>query len=349
MKPLTLLMIPMLVLGTAGLLSDNLSEIIGPIEYNGYLGFSFDGIEATVNQVEWVFEEEIGESLIVLEVPTGWEYDITVNSVILTGGELAPGDHLQVTVSFREYVAKGDRPLEATGITNEDDPLKAEGVLEVSELNLLKILELLDQFSIPLVAGGLIAGGAGLLRPGKTDPTIEFPEEEELPPYTLEEEEPTEEDEAEHTCSVGYRWMHQVMDLTVGPGTEEGLLFRTLPDDPMPLRAVGYDRHYLIHECTCPKTGSVSRESYLMFADVRYEWEIIRGKGGFIDINDENQKKKDTGESVIYMPPSIEDPEKKEYVTVMTTIYHDDKTKGPDHDSVTVYLDMEITREISEN
>lgn len=350
MKPLTLLMIPMLALGTAGLLSDNLSEVIGPIEYNGYLGFSFDGVETTVNEVEWVFEEEIGESLIIVEVPPGWDYEITINSVILTGGELAPGDHLQVTVSFKEYVAQGDRPLEATGITIEGEPLKAEGVLEVSELNLLKILEILNQLSVPLVAGGLIAGGAGLLRPGRaTDPIIKFPEEEELPPYVPEEEkEPPEEEEEEHTCSVGYRWMHQVMDLTVGPGTEEGLLYRTPPDDPMPLRATGYDRHYLIHECTCPKTGGVSRESYLMFANVRYEWEIIRGKGGFIDINDENLKKKDTGENVIYMPPSIEDPEKKEYVTVMTTIYHDDKTKGPDHDPVTVYLDMEITREITE-
>ena len=349
LKPLHVIAIALLLAGAAGLVSDTIGEIIGPIEYNGYLGYSFDGVDTTVHTVEWMFEEEIGESFIIIQAPSGWSHDVTSNSVILTGGTLAPGDDLEVKVSFRRYVESGEKPLSAVGLTSDGGALPAEGVLEVSNLILLRLLALLSQFSVPLLAGGVIVGGVGMFWPREPTDTVPGEPIEKTPPYIpTEEDEPTQEDEEEQSCSVGYRWMHQIMDLTVGPGSEEGLLYRALPDDPLPLRATGYDRHYLIHECTCPKTGSVSRESYLMFANVRYEWSIIRGKGGFIDKNDENLKKQDAGEQVIYMPPDIEDPTEKEEVTVMVTVYHDDATKPPDHDPVTAYLDMEITREIAE-
>jgi hypothetical protein len=100
LKLLHALMIAMLLLGATGLLSDDIGKIIGPIEYNGYLGYSFSGLDTTVITVTWNFVEEIGSSRIIVNVPTGWSYSVSPSSVTLTGGSLAPGEDLQVKVSF---------------------------------------------------------------------------------------------------------------------------------------------------------------------------------------------------------------------------------------------------------
>jgi len=148
---------------------------------------------------------------------------------------------------------------------------------------------------------------------------------------------------ARRTCKMSYKWMFQTMDLNVYPKDK----IRALSDDPMPLKALAYDRHVLIQECHCAE--DVSRKNHILSANVRYEWEIIDGEGGFVKINDGEESKKEVGEQVLYQPPNIEDPKETKKVTIRVTAHHDDETKPPRHDPCVLTWDIEIKREVKES
>jgi UDP-2,3-diacylglucosamine pyrophosphatase LpxH len=141
------------LLSTVALLVNVIAPYIGPLEYTGHLTFSYTEGENPIVNVVFQFNEEIGESLIVVNAPSPWSWAQGGNILSMSGGSLAPGDSLVVAVSFNRYVPPGDRPFTAVGTTSGGESSTALGVLVVTEMILLKILYTLSQNQLYLFGG----------------------------------------------------------------------------------------------------------------------------------------------------------------------------------------------------
>jgi hypothetical protein len=85
-------------------------------------------------------------------------------------------------------------------------------------------------------------------------------------------------------------------------------------DDFLPLGAEGKDYDQLEWECipseNCPDTKGKKRIP--LTGRVKYEWEIIKGEGYFVQLGCLPNLKKDIGEHVIFQPPYVSLPDEKE-------------------------------------
>ncbi|MBI4329731.1 MAG: hypothetical protein HY673_00435 [Chloroflexi bacterium] len=142
-------------------------------------------------------------------------------------------------------------------------------------------------------------------------------------------------------CGVSHEWIFRKMDLAVWP---EGAV-RAPADDPLPLKARAWDTHVLVQRCSC---NGVSSNNHFLLANVRYEWEILSGEGGFIRINDGTESRTGFGEQVLYQPPDVQEADQVKSVLIKITAHHDDATKPPEHGPCVIIWNIEIKREINE-
>ena len=347
----------MIIISAIAVFAQVIGVYVGPIEYQGSLTYVYVEGEDPIGAVTFTFDDNIGGSLLVVD-SQGWQYSSAGNKLFFTGGPIYPGGSLVVGVSAWKYILPGSYPFTASG--GGDSAL---GELVVTEMILLKIIWLLNEYSTPIMAfTGLLFLGeiiSAIRKPkvpkpeplGPTAPLEPFEPDEPLPPITEEPPlvPPMTPEIPLDVCTSSYEWMFQVMDLNVWPSGR----IRTLSDDPLPLRAHAYDRHVLVHHCTCPKTETTSTKAHLLFANVRYEWEIVQGAGGalgggFIAQTDGNESQTDEGPMAIFLPPEIKTTEEVKTVTIRVKAIHDDPTKLPDHEPKELFINMRIQRDIDE-
>ena len=111
----------------------------------------------------------------------------------------------------------------------------------------------------------------------------------------------------------------------------------------VPLKAVGLDFDELWWYCkpcpNCPEKGSERMQP--LTGKVRFEWEITKGEGGFVNIACTYLRKKDKGDRVIFEPPDVEKGEKK-VTEILLKIIDDNPTQPID---TTVKRNITITTE----
>jgi len=340
---LRLPLILMIIISLIAAFANVVGVYVGPIEYQGTLTYVYVEGEDPIGFVAFTFDDYIADSLLVVESPSGWTHTQAGNVISLSGGPIYPGDSLVIEISAWKYVLPGSYLFTVSG-----GGATARGELFVTEMILLKIIWLLNDYLIPLMVF------TGLLGLGELYSTLRKPKvAEPVPPGTVTEEPPITPPivptMAPNMCALSYEWMFQAMDLNVWPTGR----IRTLSDDPLPLRAHAYDRHALIHHCTCPKSEASSTKAYIVFANVRYEWEIVQGAdgalgGGFISQTDGRESQTDQGPMTIFLPPEIKTTEEEKTVTIKVTAHHDDATKPPSHEPMELYINMKIRRDVDE-
>jgi hypothetical protein len=359
--PLTL----MIAISAIALSASIISVYVGPLEYKGSLTFAYAEGENPITKVVFTFDDEIGDSLLVVSAPAGWSWAQGGNVLSIGGGSLAPGDTLVVQVSFKHYVEPGERPFVGMGTTTAGESSTSLGSLSVTEMILLRIIYILEENKV-VVGGGTVAiliveiiltsrrkkpsipvtpvgptvtGGTVTRDPDGTGTKTATGEDEGLTPP----EEP-QIDTVSHTCELGYGWKHHESRISISP---EGKTV-TLSDDPLPMVANAFDRHYFLQNCTCPATGTVSTQVHPMMANISIEWEIESGPGEFIRLNDAKGSSSEFGEMVLYQPPDITDLEKVETVVMRVKAQHNDPTKDPYHEPAEAYVTMKIRRKTEE-
>jgi hypothetical protein len=353
-----LLRIPLAILlavSAVSLGAQALGPIIGPIEYNGSLTYVYSQGVNPITNVVFRFDEEIGNSLIIVNVPAGWSYAQSGYTVTLSGGALQPGQTLVVGVSCRRYLEPGVRPFTATGTTSIGEVATAQGGLTVSEMWILKTVTILGDNPLPLLGGTgllIVVDFFPVIKGLVTPKTIERkPLEPEKHPKTQERkpEEPgktpgEEDEEKQHKkreCKMAYEWVHKSFDINLFP---TGAI--TMPsDDPLPLQVDAQDVHALVHTCSCSESAG-GRRVYQMESRVRFEWEQLSGGGGFVSQTDGATRNRDTGCKMLFQPPEIATPDEQYTVKLRVRAIHDDPSKKPDHESLTANITMDIKRVI---
>ncbi len=146
--------LPLLILlSMLALSADIIAVYVGPIDYMGELMFTYGAGEAPIVRVTYLFDEEIGDSLVVTELPEAWSHTLGPRELVLSGGQLLPGQMLVTRISFRRYVMPGSRPFMATGLTIEGEVIAATGTLIVTEMIILRIVYLLSAYKVPILMG----------------------------------------------------------------------------------------------------------------------------------------------------------------------------------------------------
>ena len=126
--------------------------------------------------------------------------------------------------------------------------------------------------------------------------------------------------------------------------------FKTPADQPIPLKAESSDWHVMEQWCGCP-TGSEqnnSMKTHIVPANIRIEWELVEGEGGFVKMSQSPTSKKTTlGDEVLYQPPHLDRANSNQQAAfkrtkIKVSSHHDDSTKTPDHQPLQTLITMEI-------
>jgi len=131
-----------LLLTAVGFVAEPLGEYVGPVEYQGYLGFGYPEGENPINNIVFTVDSAIASNLIILDVPSPWSHSYSGGALTLSGGSLSPGGNVLVKVSLNKYFEDGDYVVNSVGTTTAGESSQASGPLQVGELNLLNIIGL---------------------------------------------------------------------------------------------------------------------------------------------------------------------------------------------------------------
>lgn len=153
---------PLLIIGlliTVGALaSDQVGDIIGPIEYKGLIDFDYPIGENPINNIIINVDSILASNLIIVSVPSPWTYSYSEGVLTMSGGLLSPGEIIEVTVSLNKYFEAGEYQTNGVGTTTEGETSLSSGILLVGNLNLLYALGLASNNIIPLLIGTLSLG-----------------------------------------------------------------------------------------------------------------------------------------------------------------------------------------------
>ncbi len=171
----------------AGFSSGYLGDIIGPIDYTGYLVFEYPIGENPITNIVFTVDSELSSNLIITNVPSPWSNSYSDGVLMLSGGSLSPGSTISVTVSLNKYIKAGEYPVSSVGTTTTGESSQAIGVLVVGELILLNALGILSAYRLYLT-GGLLGIGfiEWILTKRLSKPVQTYPDKV-LTPSDLEE------------------------------------------------------------------------------------------------------------------------------------------------------------------
>jgi len=156
MSALKYLVVIGLILAAVGFASEPLGEYIGPIEYQGYLGFGYPEGDNPINNIVFTVDSTIAGNLIILDVPSMWSHSYSGGVLTLSGGSLSPGGEVLVTVSLNKYFEDGEYAVSSVGTTTAGETSQASGPLLVGDLSLLNMLGMVSSYRYPLA--GVVAG-----------------------------------------------------------------------------------------------------------------------------------------------------------------------------------------------
>jgi UDP-2,3-diacylglucosamine pyrophosphatase LpxH len=84
-------------------------------------------------------------------VPEGWSCTQSDFGLTLSGGQLLPGESLTVETSLKRYVEPGNRPYDVFATTTKGEVLSGTGALSIKEMILLKIIQLMSAYKVPIL------------------------------------------------------------------------------------------------------------------------------------------------------------------------------------------------------
>ena len=145
-----------LLLTASGFVSESLGEVFGPFEYKGYLVFDYPEGDNPINNIVFAVDSTLASNLLIVDVPSPWSYSYSEGTLTLTAGSLSPGGSVQVAVSLSKYFEEGEYPVSSIGTTTAGEVSNSQGVLLVGDLVILRFLQTLSDYRLPLA--GLMIG-----------------------------------------------------------------------------------------------------------------------------------------------------------------------------------------------
>jgi hypothetical protein len=142
-----------LLCSAAGFSSGFLGDVVGPVEYTGYLVFEYPDGDNPITNIVFTVDSVIAGNLIIKDVPTAWSSSYSDGVLTLTGGSLSPGGSVSVAVSLNKYFEADEYLVNAVGTTSTGESSTSVGGLVVGELYLLNSLEVLSANRLPLLGG----------------------------------------------------------------------------------------------------------------------------------------------------------------------------------------------------
>ena len=139
-----------LVLTASGFVSESLGNVFGPLEYKGYLVFDYPEGNNPIDNIVFTVDSTIESNLLIVNVPSPWSYQYSDGALSLTGGSLSPGGAVQVAVSLNRYFEEGEYPVSSVGTTTAGEVSNSQGVLLVGNLVILRFLQTLSDYRLPL-------------------------------------------------------------------------------------------------------------------------------------------------------------------------------------------------------
>ncbi|MCF8358774.1 MAG: hypothetical protein K9H26_08460 [Prolixibacteraceae bacterium] len=236
------------------------------------------------------------------------------------------------------WAGEGDPPPRV--ILGMSEPIEAEMPFDNAESAIISHNFNIEEFIEPGEAFIYQVQGTTILDDGTTENILSDPQCIRYSPVGDDGETVADLECPKNTCRVESEMQLKQFSIDVYPT----VMMRRLPDDPMPLKVLSFDKHCLVQKCFC--TAQPWIKNHDLQANVRYEWEKLSGEGGFIKINEGTETKTEKGMNVLYNPPEIEDTITEKTIKIKVTAFHDDPTKAPDHKPFTAYLTMKIKREI---
>lgn len=176
-----------LLLTASGFASEALGGYLGPMEYTGYLVFSYPEGENPINNIVFTVDSRIANNLLLVNVPSPWSHSYSGGILTLTGGSLSPGGTVQVAVSLNKYFDEGEYSVSSVGTTTAGESSNSQGTLHVGNLVILRALQMLSDYSLPIagLTGALTALEVVLTNRKRQDDTKVSTEKEE--PKTCQE------------------------------------------------------------------------------------------------------------------------------------------------------------------
>lgn len=136
-------------------MTESLGEVFGPLEYKGYLVFDYPEGENPINNIVFSVDSSLAGNLLIVDVPSPWSHSYSEGALTLSGGSLSPGGTVQVAVSVNKFFEEGEYPVSSIGTTTSGEQSSAIGVLLVGDLIILRFLEMLADYRLPL-AGAML-------------------------------------------------------------------------------------------------------------------------------------------------------------------------------------------------
>ena len=149
-----------MILTASGFVSEPLGDLLGPLEYKGFLVFDYPEGNNPINNIIFTLDSTIADNIIIIDVPNSWKHQYSDGVLTLTGGSLSPGGTIQAAVSLNKYYPEGEYPVTSVGTTTAGEPSNAQGVLLVGDLVILRFLQLLSDYKLPIA--GIMVGLAAL-------------------------------------------------------------------------------------------------------------------------------------------------------------------------------------------
>lgn len=97
-----------IILSVISFIPHQLGELAGHMGmYTGTLNFHYSGGDNPINKIVFLFEENLGASLMVYDEPQGWDCIHHGDSIELYDGTLYPGESVQVIMSCKWFMWEG--------------------------------------------------------------------------------------------------------------------------------------------------------------------------------------------------------------------------------------------------
>ena len=108
--------------------------------HTGTLNFVCTEGDQPIEKIEFQFEENLGNSLMVYKEPFGWDSIHYGDRIELRNGLLDPGVPIQLIISCKWYMWEGSYTFSSTGTTTTGQSHTDQGVMEFPDMMALQIL-----------------------------------------------------------------------------------------------------------------------------------------------------------------------------------------------------------------
>ncbi len=135
-----------LILSAASFYTDELASLFGDMGlYIAVVQFRNPADSASINHIEFRFEEGVGESLKFYNVPTNWTSDKNASLFFHLYGVLDPRGSVTIELACNKYFPPVEYPIMVTGFTSDNKTIPGDMNIKFNDVIPLRVLSYISR------------------------------------------------------------------------------------------------------------------------------------------------------------------------------------------------------------